>query len=777
MERSSANSNIRTVDSIMELLTEVSIGADGISMNYPPGNSSGAIDQYDQLEQLDYGDDSVLVDNGLEIDPKLEDVTIPKAWREGMEVKGIEDTGVAKTVFITQNLNKNYEKQELNRKFISYRLSYGKLIRESDYFCTILKRVSEDIKLTESRTNREKVIEHREIMKSKLNGVKKLIDDFISQNLVGEVAIRQDDTNNTEETQLTEYVFLGDKKPGEKLSGTERIISMNMCSDCNIEIITEDGQDFDAAMLVHGQTEIHKASRPEPPPPRKSAVLNAMENVDSKSLENLKKSPIVKLNRITTSLIDDSMHCEVCDYNFPSHTQEIFKHMAENNHKEKLNTYNIESQKSIIEKNPDVFGEEGQFQLNSIHINLNKIFVDPSIKQAYCGLCCRQLPFSQSNIDEHIASLKHDKLLIEAVDNFSSDFIALGIDPNILSAIKAKSGEPIEAARENKPKREMPMREMPMREMPMREPREAPMQQKQDSQVFLDVADIQNFRKVLPDKPIRCIPELYDSNNVPIHNLEYYEQPELKKFLIDNGLQRQPGGKFKCVYCPNLEIPNSRYAFRHINKHKMGPGNPQSFENWKRQPNSRQQQYNSEQKFGRVVMHKNGVNYWCTSCRLPLIDASTAFAHVKTDNHYMYVDGVSFSSGTIFDCSTCKTTINGEKNACQHLIAVKHRENSKLDAQAKQEGRMNMIEERKQKQLEKQKGEAQRKEKASGEVNANMSMLSDEERLLDKNGVVYSADSGTYYCGYCGWNIKKRPDVLVHIYSFEHLSCMPKQVR
>lgn len=714
----------------------------------------------------------------------------PKVWREGMMLKDNKEDA-SKTVFMTQNLNKMYEKDDVKKSRTSFEIASAKITREVGYFSKILDRAGSDMRDTEYSLDPIRVLDARQKVKEELLKLKGDIDVFISSNLEGDIREKPAEriVKELPSSVKVEYVYPNEKKlqgKDQKIVASEDGNQVHVCTDCNEEIVVAPGSNLEEELLkhTHGNDYLNTTG---------TIVKSSTKVVDKKErkVNEAKHKRAMFLNKLVPCLIDDNLvNCLPCGVNLESDNAVLADHMDADAHLQNLNQYNTRVQKELILQNPDLFGPNKLFYLTDLHIVMNKIFVDPMSKYAYCGLCKKELPPRQQNVEEHIKSKGHDKLLLDFLE---------GKQPTIVST---RSQVPDSA--EVKTAQMLDMTEQPAIDisqleklLEMKTRKKSPQQDSDDMEIASNSSDGKyDHIYRTPDRKHVCL--ICDSRNIPnqnaldahhggaLHkknldaskNMRNGLNPDQQALMVQNGIAVSYGKLpliFECLAC-NASYANYETMLRHFN----GP----HVQNLAR-VRSKQAvpiKKNNIKGFNRVILHRNGAEFWCFKCRMTLPNIGAAFEHVKLPGHEDSVDGVKYTTATQFYCSYCMVKINGERNVGQHVMGPKHKsfasaDNNPPPNKLRANSESNTAPSFSRAQVKKQKDE--KNSASQGEQNKSNvpyqldTPKTDEGVLLQKNGVL-ELHNGMYDCAFCGTGPVTRSEIFHHIFSFDHLTKMSK---
>lgn len=711
-----------------------------------------------------------------------------KVWREGMMLKdNKEDT--SKTVFMTQNLNKQYEKDDVKKSRTSFEIAAAKITREVGYFSKILDRAGSDMRDTEYSLDPIRVLDARQKAKDELLKLKGDIDVFISSNLEGDIREKPAEkiVKESISSVKVEYVYPNEKK----LQGKEQKIvaspdsnQMHVCTDCNEEIVVTQGSNLEEELLKHTHNNDSSTG---------TIVKSSIKVADKKERKanEAKHKRAMFLNKLVPCLIDDNLFsCLPCGINLESDNAVLADHMDSDAHMQNLNQYNTRVQKDLINQNPDLFGPNKLFYLTDLHIVMNKIFVDPMSKYAYCGLCKKELPPRQQNVEEHIKSKGHDKLLLDFLEGRQPTIVSNR--SQILDGAEVKTAQMLDMT-------EQPAIDISQLEklLETKARKKSPQQESDEMEIASNSSDGKyDHIYRTPDKKHVCL--ICDSRNIPNQNaLDAHHSgalhkknldasknvrngltPDQQALMVQNGIAVSYGKVpliFECLSC-GTSYANYETMLRHFN----GP----HIQNLAR-VRSKQAvpiKKNNVKGFNRVILHRNGTEFWCFKCRMTLPNIGAAFEHVKLPGHEDSVDGVKYTTATQFYCGYCMVKINGERNVGQHVMGPKHKsfasaDNNPAPNKMRANSESNSAPSFSRAQVKKQKDEknsAYQGEQHKTQAPYQMELpKTDEGILLQKNGVL-ELPNGMYDCAFCGTGPVTRSEIFHHIFSFDHMTKMSK---
>lgn len=712
----------------------------------------------------------------------------PKVWREGMIKDNKEDA--SKTVFMTQNLNKQYEKDDVKKSRTSFEIASAKITREVGYFSKILDRAGSDMRDTEYSLDPIRVLDARQKVKDELLKLKGDIDLFISSNLEGDIREKPAEKIVEESASCVkvEYVYPNEKKlqgKEQKIVASQDGNQVHICIDCNEEIVVAQDSNLEDELLkhTHGNDISTNAG---------TIVKSSIKVVDKKERKanEAKHKRAMFLNKLVPCLIDDNfVNCLPCGVNLESDNAVLADHMDVEAHVQNLNQYNARMQKELIIQNPDLFGPNKLFYLTDLHTVMNKIFVDPVSKYAYCGLCKKELPPRQQNVEEHIKSKGHDKLLLDFLEgkqptiSSNRNQVSDGAQVKIAQMLDVTEQPEIDVSQLEK-----------LLETKAR--KKSPQQDSDDMEIASNSSDGKyDHIYRTPDRKHVCL--ICDSRNIPnqnaldahhggaLHkkNLEASKNvrnglnPDQQALMVQNGIAVSYGKLpliFECLAC-SASYANYETMLRHLN----GP----HVQNLARVRSKQAVPVKKNNKgFNRVILHRNGTEFWCFKCRMTLPNIGAAYEHVKLQGHEDSVDGVKYTTATQFYCTYCMVKINGERNVGQHVMGPKHKSFANADSnpvpnKQRTNSESNSAPSFSRAQVKKQKDE--KNSSYQGEQNKSNvpyqleTPKTDEGILLQRNGVL-ELPNGTYDCAFCGTGPVTRSEIFHHIFSFDHLTKMSK---
>lgn len=723
-----------------------------------------------------------------------------KIWRKGMEKKSGENTN--KTMFISQNLTKMYDKADAQIKSLSYDVSAAKILREIVYFEKMLHVTSEDLKNSEHTRSTEHVLITREKIKDKVETMLLAVQRFLDETLKGPVRTEAASIQHPSQKEEVEYVHAPEKKSAKEakaelcLENVDVANSLHKCVDCGLYVVVDEGEDLESAFEKHANSSEHmsicesedssgvKISKLQPKERIENNGKKVLEKVPRQNVLNHTQSRQMMLNQIISHANNtESQVMFTCNPCGDVLAAEAFStHVNNNTHKDNLNNYNIRLQKDLMIKYPDLFGPGKTFHLTDLHIVMNKIFVDPLAKYTYCGLCRKELPSKQLNIDEHITSKYHEKLLLASMEGKVSKVQHKDNDQsfgnkmrnmhdNLDNISKSDNSENIRlrSAQDRRSSGNI-----------------QPYDMEEKDKVYGATSIDGKFVCLLCDaRGITSVQNLVSHFNGGPHktNLEHSKSPRgdvdsITQFRLIRNMVCVSYGRSplvaECLACHTPPFSSIQAAVEHTEL----PSHIGMLLSKQREHKSQQTRERTERRPSvatSVILHRNGVNFWCLSCRCELQDIVTAYRHVLLPGHSTpSVDGVLMLQSTQFHCDHCNVFINSEKNVGQHIISQKHRQQVVAPAT-----KMNLSREARTPPTMSRAHAKKLEDECTDNKSAHScddGKLKLEERILLHKNFINILKKNLFQCKICDSEQMNRAKILTHIFCYDHVVKMQNKL-